>query len=164
MRRWKKPFCRWVKYTSMAMANPVKAAMILGESTMMKARYKKGFERDVANAMRRGGNDIVAQSRRITDRLMVLTSLGDRIAITLGGYAVYMHHLKQNKKAGRSEKQAHQEALTKFEMATERSQQSGNVKDIGGFQIGTGLLDLAGLLKWLTVPIIVSTIALEGAP
>ncbi len=93
---------------------------------------------------------MVAQSKRVSDKLMILTSLGDRIAITMGGYAVYKYHFEQNMKAGMGKKQAHQKALTSFEMATERSQQSGNVKDLGGFQRGTPLMKL--FTMYMTAP------------
>lgn len=46
-----------------------------------------------------------------------------------------------------SEKAAHQKALTSFEMSTERSQQSGNFKDLGGFQRGTPLMKLFTMYK-----------------
>ncbi|RLB91776.1 MAG: hypothetical protein DRH10_01030, partial [Deltaproteobacteria bacterium] len=145
------PAVAWSRHTAYALTHPVKVAKVLGESTMMKSRYKKGFERDVANAMRRGGSDMIAQGRRIPDKLMVLTALGDRLAIVTGGYAVYKHHYLQNKKkSGYTKERAHREALTAFEKATERAQQSGNVKDLGSFQRGGPVMKL--FTMYMTAP------------
>ncbi|RLB91222.1 MAG: hypothetical protein DRH10_02350, partial [Deltaproteobacteria bacterium] len=144
------PAVQWAKHAAYAFAHPVKAAKILGQSTMMKSRYKKGFERDVAAAMRRGSGDVLSQSKNLPDKLMVLTKLGDKAAIVVGGYAVYKYHYDQNLKNGMSEKRAHEKALTEFEMATERTQQAGNVKDLGSIQRGDPLMKL--LTMYMTAP------------
>jgi len=136
------PAVDWFKYTGEAFANPRKAARILGRSTMMKSRYKRGFERDVATAMKKGGSDVVAQKKRFGDHTMLLTQLGDKVAITMGGYAVYKHHLERLKKEGVPHKKAHDQAIMEFEKSTERAQQSGHNKDIGWFQGGTPVMKL----------------------
>ncbi len=133
---------QWIKHTAWALRHPGKAWRVLSKSTMMQARYKKGFERDIATAMRKGGSDMISQTKGLSDKLMILTSLGDRIAIVIGGYAAYKYHLEKNKKAGMGDRQARDEAITQFEMSTERAQQSGHTKDLGGFQRGTPLMKL----------------------
>jgi hypothetical protein len=115
-------------------ANPMKAYKTLMQSEMMKARYKEGFERDIMLTLRRSSEKALTGTRTIADHLMLMTRLGDRAAIIVGGWSVYQHHKKQFLKNGLSAEDAHAKALLKFERATERSQQAGNVKDLAHFQ------------------------------
>ena len=144
------PMDAWFKHTGYALRHPVMVARILGRSTMIKARYQQGFERDVATAMKLGGNNIVARHRRLTDSVMVLVQLGDKVSVLMGGYAVYKHHLDKLKAAGMSHREADKQALEEFEMATERSQQSGAAKDLGWFQSGTPIMKL--FTMFMTAP------------
>jgi len=145
------PAAEWVKYTAEFFANPVKNWKELSEgSTLMKARYRKGFERDVAQAMRKSGSSSLSGAKNIPDQLMMMTALGDKMAITVGGYAVYKYHLEKNLKAGMNRQQATKEAITQFEKSTERAQQSGNIKDLGGFQRGNSFQKL--FTMFMTAP------------
>ena len=144
------PMDAWFKHTAYALRHPVMVARILGRSTMIKARYQQGFERDVATAMKLGGNNVVARHRRLTDSVMVLVQLGDKVSVLMGGYAVYKHHLDKLKAAGVSHREADKQALEEFEMATERSQQSGAAKDLGWFQSGTPIMKL--FTMFMTAP------------
>ena len=144
------PVADWFKHTGYAMAHPITVARILGRSTMMKSRYKQGFERDVAAAMKMGGDNIIAQHRRGRDAVMVMVQLGDKFSVLTGGYAVYKYHLDKLKAGGMSHREADQQALDEFEKATERSQQSGAAKDLGWFQQGTPIMKL--FTMFMTAP------------
>ena len=62
------------------------------------------------------------------------TMAGDATSLIVGGYAVYSHHLRRLLATGWTQEAAEREALRLFEGATERTQQSGHIKDLGAFQ------------------------------
>ena len=145
------PVTEWVKYSGEAMANPLKAWKELsGESTMMRSRYRKGFERDVAQAKKKAGGQSLSKHQTLVDKSMALIALGDKMAIVGGGYAVYKYHLNMSIKEGMSTADAKKVAITEFEKSTERAQQSSNIKDLGWFQRGNSMMKL--FTMFMTAP------------
>lgn len=124
-----------------ATTNPVKAARILMQSDMMQARYDKSqMERDVAFAARRTPSKKFAGTKNISDTAMIMTKMGDKAAIIMGGYAVYDYHIRQGK--------THEEALEEFEIATENAQQASGPKDLSFYQRGGSIQK--GLTMFMT--------------
>lgn len=125
--------------------NPVKAFKILMESDMMKDRYKKGHSRDVILALQSSKTPAIkslAGKRSWADKLMVMTQLGDGAAIIVGGYAAYHYHYNKARKNAASHETAHNKAIREFEILTARTQQAGNVKDLGHLQRGGSVMKL----------------------
>ena len=124
----------WTTGMASFFANPFKAYKTLMESEMMQSRYKRGWERDIVLALKRSSSGVMSKTKSMTDRLMFMTSLGDKGAILIGGWTAYRYHLNKLKKQGLSQAEAHKKALIKFERSTERHQQAGQTKDLAYFQ------------------------------
>jgi hypothetical protein len=124
-----------------ALANPRKAGRTLMGSDMMQARYESSqMERDMALAARKTPSKQFAGTKNLSDNAMIMTKLGDRMAIILGGYAVYDYHRKQGK--------THEEALEQFEISTESAQQATGIKDLSVYQRGGSIQK--GLTMFMT--------------
>jgi len=119
--------------------NPLGRAKILMQSKRMQARYRKGWERDIAAAMKKAAPAGISNVNSFTDAMMFPTKLGDKWAIMVGGWAQYKWKYDKLRKQGASKEVAHEKALRFFEMATERSQQASDVKDQGQVQRGGSL-------------------------
>jgi hypothetical protein len=131
------PASFWTK-EFLKLTNPIefrKMTKIISKSEVLKMRYDKGFDRDMMLALQniKPGKAITG-ANFFNNAMYALTKLGDKQAIYLGGYPVYKYHLKQALKAGKSRKKAEQFAMKKFEQATLRSQQAGDVEDLADFQ------------------------------
>ena len=70
----------------------------------------------------------------IVDFLMYTTKFGDRTAIMLGGMPNYLYYKDQELKKGKTEQQAIDIAIKKFERDTKRTQQSADLQDKDYFQ------------------------------
>jgi len=117
--------------------NPLKRASaikILGESEMMKARYRIGWERDIITALRKSVPKRMAGAVKLSDYLTLMTKTGDKAAILVGGWAVYRYHYNKAIEAGQSIDQAKKAAMLEFELTTKRTQQAGDVQDLGAIQ------------------------------
>jgi hypothetical protein len=112
------------------MSNPMKAYKTLMESPVMQARASIGFERDFMNTISRVKPSGTRDFNSLTNMLLFTTKLGDRAAIIIGGWSNYRYHLNKFTKEGMGKERAHQKALREFELATERSQQAGNIEDL----------------------------------
>ena len=98
----------------------------------MKARYKKGFDRDMMVAIRSrnlAGKKLVS----LTDVSFALTKLGDKIAIVAGGWSVYKAAKAEAIAKGKSEADAHKIALNRFAITSKRAQQAGGIADLSLF-------------------------------
>jgi len=131
------PASFWTK-EFLKLTNPIefrKMTKIISKSEVLKMRYDKGFDRDMMLALQniKPGKAITG-ANFFNNAMYALTKLGDKQAIYLGGYPVYKYYLKQALKAGKSRKEAEQFAMKKFEQATLRSQQAGDVEDLADFQ------------------------------
>jgi hypothetical protein len=127
------PAKEWIKHEVGFWTNPLKAWNLLKTSKHWESRRTKGMERDIRTAQAVSGSQAVANVRNLKNRAMFLVKWGDGAAILVGGYPVYKHHFDQNL-ATMGRKKAHEFALSKFEIAMDRTQQASGVKDQGKFQ------------------------------
>ena len=77
--------------------------------------------------------------RMLDEKESLATRSGDAFSVLFGGFAVYKYHYDHMIKRGVSESEARKQALLKWEMATERTQQSSNVFLLNKFQRGSVL-------------------------
>ena len=129
--------------------NPTKTKEIfdtLMESDFMKARYKKGFDRDMMIAMK----EMKLKPKdgiTLTDVSFALTKLGDKMAIVAGGWSVYKSAKAEAIAKGKSEAEAHKIALNRFSIASKRAQQAGGIADLSMFQQGGTFARLMTMFK-----------------
>lgn len=121
-----------------------KAYRHIMESAFMKDRYDKGFDRDMAAAMK---NLDPARKPNLASKLMVLTKLGDKGAIVMGGVPFYHAQYKKAKKNGMSEQAARDFALDRFIEATENAQQSTKIENLSSLQRGGEFVKLFTMYK-----------------
>ena len=83
-----------------------------------------------------GGQRIMtgANKESLVNILMYTTKIGDRGAIFLGGVPNYVHYKNQALEAGKTEQEAIDIAIIKFERDTKRSQQSTDLQDRDYYQ------------------------------
>ena len=67
---------------------------------------------------------------------MLTTMVGDRGAILIGGMPNYLYYKDKALKAGKTEAEATQEAILKFEKDTLKTQQSYDLQDKDYYQTG----------------------------
>lgn len=120
------------------LVNPIgKARFLYNNSEMLKARYTKGWERDIRLAMQRSRKTSakeLSKSGTLTDAIMSFTKFGDAGAIFSGGYSVYIYHFNKAKKAGKNDAEAKKIGIREFEKSTKRAQQASDVEDLGELQ------------------------------
>jgi hypothetical protein len=83
-----------------------------------------------------GGKRIMtgANKESLVNILMYTTKVGDRGAIYLGGVPNYVYYKNKALEAGKTEQEAIDEAIVKFERDTKRSQQSTDLQDRDYYQ------------------------------
>ncbi len=83
-----------------------------------------------------GGQRIMsgANKESLVNILMYTTKVGDRGAIYLGGVPNYVYYKNKALEAGKTEQEAIDEAIIKFERDTKRSQQSTDLQDRDAYQ------------------------------
>jgi len=134
-------FMRGLTYS---MTHPMEAAKVLSSSSMMQSRGELNqIERDYALATKRPASRQLAGTKSLSEFAMVLTKLGDKAAIILGGYSVYNYHRNILGKT-------HEEAIKAFEISTESAQQATGVKDLSVQQSGGSVQK--GLTMFMTTP------------
>lgn len=74
--------------------------------------------------------------RMLDEKGSLATRAGDAFSVLFGGFAVYKYHYDNLIKRGVPAAEARKQALLKWEMATERTQQSSNVFLLNKFQRG----------------------------
>jgi len=114
--------------------NPIEAIKTLSQSEYMRARYGHGWDIDVIQSMRRDVSNKMAGVDNLTNKLMFPTKYGDRIPILAGGWAVYKTKYNQYRAKGMPDAVARKRAMTDFERATDRSQQSGTLQSLSEIQ------------------------------
>jgi hypothetical protein len=114
--------------------NPVKAVRILSGTDYLKERYGKGFERDIIASLQKKTTGAFAGTKNIRDGLMILISLGDKGSAYFGGWSVYKYNYDKAIKEGKSINDAKNIAETAFQIATDRTQQSGETEDLSELQ------------------------------
>jgi len=154
------PSAKWMADQSF-WVNPVKNAKFLYEnSRYLQNRYEVGFDRDVVNVMMADHKKSITGGKSFADKMMILTKYGDGGAILIGGWPVYKHYYNDGKKQGMSEKEAVEYGMSKFEEATDLSQQATDVKDFNAFQRGSEFYKILTMYK--TSPIQYHTLAMEA--
>jgi len=108
-------------------SNPMKAMDILNESEWLKARGMN-LTRDMKDAMKSEEWSAFKKNPNFLNSLMIMTRLGDRGAILLGGWSVYKAELKRT---GSKEK-----AMALFEDKANATQQSPDLSQLSRFQTG----------------------------
>jgi len=107
----------------------------LSQSEMLKMRYDKGFERDMVTALNNiKPGRMITGANLFNNAMYALTKMGDKQAIFLGGWPVYKYYYKQAIQEGKTQEQAKEIAMKKFESASLRSQQASDVEDLADFQ------------------------------
>ena len=129
------PVARWAQYHTEFWGNPKKhAKMLIDSSPMLKARYKIGWDRDIITSLQRSTSAQMAGTMTFSDYAFFMTKVGDKTAILAGGYPVYRYHYEKLRKAGTAAPKAHELAIRKFEQATTRSQQAGDIEHMASLQ------------------------------
>jgi len=133
------PAGKWASGVADFFTDPVGNSKILMKSEAMQARYDVGFTRDMVDVMGKDTVKKLSGSQTFLNKLMFMTKAGDKAAIMSGGWSVYKHELAEGISKGLSHADAEKGAFKKFEAAVRRTQQSGNVEDLGHFQRGGSL-------------------------
>ena len=120
------PIKEWNRGITKFLLHPKRAIKILNQSEWIKARYKSGWSFETTAVMWQNTASRLADAKSFKQHLMVLTKLGDRAAIYIGGYPVYDYYLKKYSKT-MSPEEAQKSAMRKFEVISSGSQQSGEV-------------------------------------
>lgn len=112
------------------MAHPMKAAKVLNQSNLVKARGSD-LERTIALADKSGQLGQSSKLQNLKHFLRMGEVLGDKLSLLTGGWAVYRY----NKEVlGKS----HEESLKAFDRATAQSQQSGDLDQQSRLQAAGG--------------------------
>jgi hypothetical protein len=130
---------------------------MLMETPYWKNRFAGSMDRDIGLMMSRShytSSEIDLFFSELTKKGMLPTRVGDGISTLAYGWAVYDYHLERLKKMGMPEADAHKQALLEWEMATDRSQQSGDPHMLNSWQLG-GTLS-AMLTTFCSNPILIS--------
>lgn len=134
------PTADFTKGFAEMLANPMKAARVLNDSEMMKAR-EANLERDIMLAEKSANLGNFRTVKKIRNAMYWFVQAGDRASLVMGGYPVYLYHKNA---LGKS----HQEALQAFERATARAQQMSDLDQLSRLQasgsVGSRLLTMFG--------------------
>jgi hypothetical protein len=89
-------------------------------------------------------------SKRLAQAGMITSRVGDIIPVIIGGYSIYKHNFNQALKEGLSEAEARKLAETELGRTSDRSQQSGALKDLSEYEMGGSVMRL--FTMFLTSP------------
>ena len=133
------PAGAFVKYQAAFFRHPVANAKMLMNTPYFKMRFASSGDRDLAMLMNWAASlsgKSAAYARQLTEYGSLPMRLGDAVAVLSGGWAVYKYHYDNLIKSGETHKAAHEEALLRWEMSTERTQQSSEPHNMNRFQLG----------------------------
>ncbi|MFA6291776.1 MAG: hypothetical protein WC637_08345, partial [Victivallales bacterium] len=136
------PSGAWVKHTMGFITNPheyADTAKMLMDTPYFKMRFSGGMDRDVSAILAKNAartSDNINRFAFLDDLGSLPVRVGDAFATLIGGTAVYKYHYDSLIKDGMSPAMAHREALTKWELATEETQQSANPANLNRIQLG----------------------------
>ncbi|MBR7119963.1 MAG: hypothetical protein IKC77_07185 [Lentisphaeria bacterium] len=122
-----------------AAAHPKEVWRTLGNTDYFRIRWNSGANADLRLLLDASGRDASMASVFFdaVDNISTLPlRLGDAASVLFGGFAVYKYHYDNLVKFGMDHAQARREALQKWEMATERTQQSSAPFLLNKFQRG----------------------------
>jgi hypothetical protein len=114
----------------------------LGHTDYFIARWNGGGNAELRLLLDQSGK-VGSKKEEILSMLdrggSLATRSGDAFSVLFGGFAVYKYHYDNLIKRGVPEAEARKQALLKWEMASERTQQSSNVFLLNKFQRGGGM-------------------------
>jgi len=138
----------WVKYEAEFMKNPIKNAKEMIATEYVQTRFKDGYTRDVAEGLKlEAGNNIQNYILKGFQAGMMFGKVGDIVPVIVGGWAAKKHAYNEAIKAGMTPKQAESQSILAFEMATDRSQQAVDMKDLSSFSGGNSAMKLFTMYK-----------------
>tara|TARA_R100001443_G_scaffold81385_2_gene88317 strand:- start:31 stop:4707 length:4677 start_codon:yes stop_codon:yes gene_type:complete len=146
----------WIKYAVMTIPKLRKTYKeIMDNSVVLQDRYgytvevdgKKQYvkstpiQKNIENYEDQQNLDMIptvlqGSMENIVQFLMLTTMVGDRGAILIGGMPNYLYYKDKALKAGKTEAEATQEAILKFEKDTLKTQQSYDLQDKDYYQTG----------------------------
>lgn len=122
-----------------AAKHPQEVIKTLAYTDYFRNRWKSGANADLRMILDEAGKQgsKAAEWFRQVDQIGSLAlRLGDAAAVLFGGYSVYKYHYDNLIKQGMRAKEARQESLLRWEMATERTQQSSSPFLLNRYQRG----------------------------
>jgi len=138
----------WIKYQTKFFEHPIKHAKEMIKTDYVQTRFKNGYTRDVAEGLRlEGGNTLEAYILKGFQTGMMFGKVGDIVPVIAGGWAAKQHAYDKARADGLDKKQAEAESIIAFEMATDRSQQAVNQKDLSSFSGGGSIAKLFTMYK-----------------
>jgi hypothetical protein len=138
----------WIKYQAKFFEHPIKHAKEMIKTDYVQTRFKNGYTRDVAEGLRlEGGNTLEAYILKGFQTGMMFGKVGDIVPVIAGGWAAKQHAYDKARADGLDKKQAEAESIIAFEMATDRSQQAVNQKDLSSFSGGGSIAKLFTMYK-----------------
>ena len=138
----------WVKYEAEFMKNPIKNAKEMIATDYVQVRFKDGYTRDVAEGLKmEGGNTLQNYILKGFQAGMMFGKVGDIVPVIVGGWAAKKHAYNEAMKAGMTPQQAESQSILAFEMATDRSQQAVDMKDLSSFSGGNSAMKLFTMYK-----------------
>ncbi|MBN2643280.1 MAG: hypothetical protein JXR78_16635, partial [Victivallales bacterium] len=135
------PIKDFIYYVARFLKHPITNARTIIESDYVRNRWGEGYERDVS-ALLADVHKSTSPVAKLLEAGMFFGKLGDMIPVIMGGYAVYQYNYDKAIKSGADESTAYNEAILAFEMATDRTQQAGSIKDLGQYQAGGSMARL----------------------
>jgi|GEM_PF-3442758 len=154
------PTTEWVKRSAKFWSNPYKKSLFLYDnSEWVQLRLDSGgFDRDAAAAMSKDWKQSLSGKSKLSNDLMFMTKWGDSGAIFIGGYAIYDYHYNQAIKENMSPVKAKDFAISKFEEASEYTQQATDTQNLNLYQKGSEFYKVATMYK--TSPIAYHALAM----
>ena len=128
------PSKAYLKYQAEFFKDPMKHLKTILATDYAKNRMSSSYDRDVAEQIRRARGLLSGGMTSLSERFMFLTRMGDIGAIAMGGWPLYQYTYDQAIAAGKTEAQATKEANLAFSKASDRTQQSSNILQLGNFQ------------------------------
>ena len=122
-----------------AATHPKEVIDTLADTEYFKTRWNSGANADmrlILDAAGKQGSKAAQFFKSLDEVGSLPLRFGDAASVLFGGFAVYKYHYDNLVKQGLSEKEARKEALLKWEMATERTQQSSSPFLLNRFQRG----------------------------
>ena len=143
----------WLKYSLKSVPQMIKTVKEISKNSVyMQDRNKQSITRIIESYSNDGMIEMVPNQYwdNYVNFIMYTTKFGDKAAIYLGGMPNYLYYKDQALKQGKTEQEAQQEAIVKFERDTKRTQQSMDLQDRDFYQTAGALQ--RGLNMFLTTP------------
>jgi hypothetical protein len=129
----------WLKYAPKNKTEQLKVWKEVTENSIyMKDRYSKSIMRAIETYTDSKMKEFVPRPTKdfLVNFMMYTTKIGDKGAIILGGLPNYSYYKANAIKKGKTEEEAIQIAIIKFERDTKRTQQSADLQDKDYLQTG----------------------------